>query len=83
MLLRDALELSLQAPQLIGLGIDSLALCLECAIVLRPDVQAVNAHPEPCRYFACWVTVESRLLERCNLEFLCVYRLTLISPPCA
>ena len=71
-LLRDALELGLQALHLVGLGIDGLALRLGHAIALRPGVQVVDAYPEPCRYFARWMTALRHLLDRCNLEFLCV-----------
>ena len=48
------------------------ALRLGYAIALRPSVQHVDAYPEPRRYFARWIIALHHLLDRCNLEFLCV-----------
>ena len=46
--------------------------CFRHAVALRPDVQAIEAHLKPFRYFACSMTTLHHLLDCCDLEFFCV-----------
>jgi len=67
--LGNPLEFGLQAFYLVGLCVLCLALILGDAVVLRPGIDAMNAHPKPLGYLGRWMPTVSHLLDRRDLEF--------------